>query len=275
MSQEFDLVARMRQVSDQIAKLQEEVAELSSERLGLMEQLIEQGWSRRQLADQLEVTPTRIGQILTSGIRQERSLLGRGPLTVAVGGKWEEGRSNPSMVISREALDAYHMIVDTAGSYGLSVNYQLVPYKTRAHLSRPNLIVIGSPRLIINLREALESDPCIRFATDGNDRWYLIERREDMWVSHYSPADAGTCDVDLAYIGRLPRPDGKGTFLYLAGIHACGTKGAASYLTHHIAELYSQVRNKMWSAIVRTEYDRDTRDVISTELASPIYTRDE
>ena len=38
-------------------------------------------------------------------------------------------------------------------------------------------------------------------------------------------------------MGRLPRPDGKGTFLYLAGLHAPGTLGAASYVVNNLADL--------------------------------------
>ena len=30
---------------------------------------------------------------------------------------------------------------------------------------------------------------------------------------------------DFGYLGRLPRPDGRGTFLYIGGIHAAGTSG--------------------------------------------------
>ena len=45
----------------------------------------------------------------------------------------------------------------------------------------------------------------------------------------HSPSDKGE-PVDYGYIGRLPRPDGRGTFLYLAGIHAMGTLGVTQYL---------------------------------------------
>ncbi|MGH3923260.1 MAG: hypothetical protein ACRDTT_10400, partial [Pseudonocardiaceae bacterium] len=61
--------------------------------------------------------------------------------------------------------------------------------------------------------------------------WYLTGHD----TIHRSPSDDGE-HTDLAYLGRLPRTDSKGTFLYLAGIHAPGTLGAATYLTENIED---------------------------------------
>lgn len=44
-----------------------------------------------------------------------------------------------------------------------------------------------------------------------------------------SPSDSGE-PIDYGYLGRLSRPDGRGTFQYLAGIHAMGNLGGGPVL---------------------------------------------
>lgn len=266
---------RLRELADEITFLQNRIADLTQERAEIVTRLNRMGWSQAELADVGQVSVARISQILAAGRSPARNLLGRGTLTVAVGGKWENGRKDPSQMVSVEALAAYHTIADAAREYGLGATYQVIPYKTHAHLNRPNLVVIGSPRIIVNLAQVLDSDPHLRFATEGNDRWHLIEHAGDSWRIHRAPCDEGTPGVDLAYIGRLPRPDGKGLFLYLAGIHACGTRGAADFLVRNLDGIYQTVKEKPWSAMVRVSFDPETREIISTELASQIYVQEE
>lgn len=265
---------RLRELGDEIADLQEKVSDLSKERAEIVMRLSDLGWSQTRIAATGGLTVARIGQILRAGRNPARTLLGHGTLTIAVGGKWENGRKDPSQMVSVEALAAYHAIADTARKHGLDAIYRVVSFKTQAPFERPNLVVICSPRLIVNLTEVLQTDPHLRFATEGNDKWHLIERSGDAWRIHRSPCDEGIPGVDLAYIGRLPRPDGKGLFLYLAGIHAPGTRGAADYFTSHLDEIYQRAKDKPWSAMVRVTFDPDTREIISTELASPFYVRE-
>ncbi|HEX6501017.1 MAG TPA: hypothetical protein VF054_18600 [Micromonosporaceae bacterium] len=85
-----------------------------------------------------------------------------------------------------------------------------------------------------------------------------------------SPSDGGD-PVDYAYLGRLPRPDGRGTFVYLAGIHAMGTLGAAVYLEDHVDELYREVKYPRFSLLVACQYDPASRTVNSVEPLTPVY----
>ena len=82
--------------------------------------------------------------------------------------------------------------------------------------------------------------------------------------------DEGECG-DIGYVARLPRPDGRGTFLYIAGIHAMGSSGVIHYLDKHLAEVYRDVKTKRFSALTRCEFDRDTRKVSTSSLITPLY----
>jgi len=77
---------------------------------------------------------------------------------------------------------------------------------------------------------------------------------------------------DYAYVGRLPRPDGKGTFLYLAGTHAPGTLPAARFVSDNIVELHRELKNRLFSTIVAGDFDpKDRKKTISTKSVTPIY----
>ena len=43
---------------------------------------------------------------------------------------------------------------------------------------------------------------------------------------------------------------GRGTFLYLAGVHAMGTIGVTQYLEEHLDELYRELKNRRFSLLV-------------------------
>lgn len=255
-----ELIAAHQAATEQLAQLKRQAAVSLSRR----------GWQPRQVAELLGVTTARVGQILTRGLPPERALLGKGQIIIAVAGKTEGPRLNPSTMLSIEATTAYHLLAEAAANYGMSVLHQAVPPPGMVNLDRANLIVIGSPRILPPVGPVIaRHDPHLRFARDAQGCWYLTHDGQEL----RSPSDGGQ-PADYAYIGHLPRPDGKGTFLYLAGIHAMGTKGAAVYLTAHLPDIYTQVKNTAsgWSALVRVDYEDGTREIQGTTLATPVYT---
>jgi len=83
--------------------------------------------------------------------------------------------------------------------------------------------------------------------------------------------------ADYGYIGRLPKPDGHGTFLYLAGIHSQGTLGAAKYVAYNLLTMYRQMKTRRFSAVVSCPYDPDGKtqpSVVSVQLETPCYRHD-
>jgi hypothetical protein len=65
--------------------------------------------------------------------------------------------------------------------------------------------------------------------------------------------------ADYGYIGRLPKPDGNGTFLYLAGIHSQGTLGAAKYVADNLLSMYRLTKTRRFSTVVSCSYNPQTR----------------
>lgn len=250
---------------NELAALGTEAAQLRRE---AVEALIAQGKSQVEIGKILDISRSRVGQIISHGPRPERTFLGTGKVTVAIGGKQESNKANPSAVISAESLAAYNMLQALASTFGLEAEYELVRPPGLVNLNRANLIVMTSPRLLPLVGMVLESDQNLAFE-NGAQGWYL--RDKVTGTAYRSPSDLGEA-ADYAYIGRLPRPDGQGHFLYLAGIHAMGTKGAAHFLTGRIDTLYESAKKKRFSTLIRCDYDPDTREITATDNVTPIYT---
>lgn len=253
-----------------INEMQQVISEQSELRQADLRKLVEQKWGHSDIARLCGLTSTRIDQLMASGPRPERVLIGTGTTTttnqviIAVGGKLEASKVSgpPSPAISIHALAAKDELTELASAYGLRAAYEVIaPPGESIDLNRRNLVVVGSPRILPPMVKALKGDPNLGFGMDEDGRWHLTEGTRK-WRS---PADSGE-SVDLAYIGRLRRPDSYGDFLYIAGIHGAGTRGAVRYLALHMAEIYNQVGRNRWSALVRCDYDPNTHEIKSTEL---------
>lgn len=114
----------------------------------------------------------------------------------------------------------------------------------------------------------MEADPHLRYLSDEKG-WYI--RDLTTGTDYRSPRDEGKT-ADYGYVGRLPRPDGKGNFLYLAGTHAQGTLGAAHYIANNLTELYKELKTRRFSTVILCQYDpKDQRKIKSVERVTPIY----
>ncbi|MBB5869678.1 putative XRE-type DNA-binding protein [Allocatelliglobosispora scoriae] len=263
------LLARAQSINAEIDEHQVAIAELSQERRDCLESLIEDGMTQSQLADHLGMSRGRVSQLLSAGARPERAFFGTGKVTVAIGGKNETGRKDgkPLVVASGEAFGAFEHLATLVRMLGLDAESEIVPPPGMVQLNRANLVVLTSPRLLPFVGQVLDADPHLGFSHDERG-WFLVDKTTG--TEHRSPSDEGESG-DYAYVGRLPRPDGKGTFLYLAGIHAPGTVGAVHYIENHLPELYREVKTRRWSALVSCQFNPDTRRITSSQLVSPIY----
>jgi hypothetical protein len=263
-----DPATRAEAAGELIDEHQVVIAELSRLRREAVEQMLASGMTQTQIAARLDMSKGRVSQLLTAGLRPERAFYGTGSLTVAIGAKREANRPDPSNVLSAEAFSAFELLSESARRTGLDASYEVVPAPGNVQINRPNLIVLTNPRLLPFLSQIMEADPHIRYRED-DDGWYLVDVTAGQ--EYRSPRDKGESS-DFGYIGRLPRPDGKGTFLYLAGLHAPGTLGAAHYVVENLAQLYREFKAKRFSAIVR--YDFAEGDQLSkrrVELVTPLY----
>ena len=259
---------RARVANKLIEEYQAAVAELSDVRRETLRELLASGMTQMAIADMLDMSKSRVSQLLSAGTRPERTFLGTGTLTVAIGGKVETGKPQPGGVVSAEAFRAYELLADLARSVGLDSKDEVVPPPGLVDLNRPNLIVLTNPRLLPFLSQVMGADPHLGYAVDDGG-WYLVDKTTS--TEYRSPMDQGETS-DYAYVGRLPRPDGKGTFLYLAGTHAPGTLAAARYIVDNIAELHKDLKNRRFSLIVVCDYDpKDRKNILSVKPLTPIY----
>ena len=159
------------------------------------------------------------------------------------------------------------MLRASAAEMGIETCHEVIPPPGFVDLNRPGLVVICGPRLSPLIGQILASDRVPGFARD-DDGWFLEDRKTGK--TWRSPMDSGE-PSDIAYLGRLPRPDGRGTFVCIAGIHAAGAPGAVHYLARALAQVWQQVRDRRFSALVRCTFDPETREVIASDLLAGPY----
>jgi len=266
-----DPAERAVAVNRLIDDYQAAIAELSDLRRETLRELLAAGMQQMAIADLLGISKSRVSQLLSAGSRPERAFLGTGTVTVAVGGKLEAGKTDPGPVVSGESFSGYEVLASLARSAGLDVTYELVPPPGHVHLNRANLIVIGGPRLLPFLAQVMEADRHLGFLEDEHG-WALVDKNTG--TQYRSPIDSGDAG-DYAYLGRLPRPDGAGTFLYLAGIHAPGILGAAQYVADNLAELHRELKTRRFSVLISCQFDpADRKKIVSTDRLTPLYRHD-
>jgi hypothetical protein len=229
---------RAVRIGELIDEHQSAIADLSRLRRETLEELLASGMTQTDVAKLLDMSKGRVSQLLSAGVRPERAFFGTGKLTLAI------------------------------GTVGLDASNEVVPVPGNVHLNRPNLIVLTNPRLLPFLSQVMEADPHIRYMVDDKG-WYLVDLTTA--TEYRSPRDDGE-SADYGYVGRLPRPDGKGTFLYLAGLHAPGTLGAAVYVVGNLADLYRDLKARRFSTIVRCEFEPGNQlNIVTAERVTPLY----
>jgi hypothetical protein len=262
-----DPAERARRAGELIDLHQQGIAELSRVRREAVEDLLSRGETQTSIAQLLGMSRARIGQLLSTGPRPERAFLGTGSLTVALGGKIEAAKDTgePGPVLSAEAFAAYQHLDGLARSVGLSTSHEVVSPPGLVDLNRPNLIVVCGPRLSPLVAQVLAADSTWRWRKDDAG-WFIEDRAGTIYRS---PADQGE-SKDIGYIARLPRPDGRGTFLYLAGLHATGSLGAAHFLESNLQDLYKEVKTRRFSLLVECEFDQK-HHIVSSKMLSAVH----
>ncbi|GAA0454428.1 sigma-70 family RNA polymerase sigma factor [Streptomyces olivaceiscleroticus] len=256
-------------------RVQDYAAEFQAVRNEAMNETLRVGKrTSSQLATDLGISKGRVSQ-LAKGAPPERLFLGSGKVTIALAEKLEEGKlaggqNKPVQgpVIATEDVQTYERLRELAEDVGLEVAFERVPLGGNIRLNRNNLIVVCGPRLSPLIEQILEGDPHLQFAQDS-DGWYLHDRTAGK--VYRSPMDSGE-NGDIAYFGRLPRPDGQGTFLYVAGIHARGSGGVVHWLTKELANVHRELKaTKRFSVLIASRFDPETLEIVESERITPFY----
>lgn len=258
----IDRARRARQAS-------REVEQIRTDAIG---EAARNGMSQAAIGDALGVTRARISQILKGGPGPERAFWGadEGAITVSAGRKLEAGKpaAKAGPAVAVEDIAAFEMLREHVAALDLSVTLEYIEPPGIVNLNRAGLVVICGPRLSPIVGQVLASDRALGFACDGTG-WSLKDHQTGR--TYRSPMDDGE-NVDIAYLGRLPRPDGRGTFVYMAGIHAPGEAGAVHYLTTELDQVWQQVRDHRFSTLIRSVHDPENHNrIISSERITDFY----
>src|SRR6266542_5001284 len=252
--------ALLQEVTKRMAQAQREVTELARLRRRVIEQLHGQGRSYAQIAEAAGLSRGRIHQLRHRGPAPEGAFLGVGGIVIATPLKQEAGNARP--VVAVEDFTAAQRLADLARTMQLDVEFEQVPLDGAIDLDRPNLIVICGPRLSEVVAGVLAQDPVVQFerATDGP--WTLHDRTTDKRYRSGSDSSPPR-SWDVAYLGRLPRPDGRGLTMIFTGIHPPGTLGVVHLISTAISSLYEQVGAGRFSTIVGVDYKPDTHEPVN------------
>jgi hypothetical protein len=141
--------------------------------------------------------------------------------------------------VALDDLKTGQRVEELARRFDLSVKSDHVGIDGGINLNRPGLLVICGPRMSPAMREAYDKDPVLEWERDEVG-WLLRDTRTG--DEHRSgQEDDPPRPYDIGYLGRLPRPDGNGSFIAIAGVHPEGSLGVVHLLTTDIGSLWGQV----------------------------------
>ncbi|MFD9453720.1 sigma-70 family RNA polymerase sigma factor [Streptomyces sp. NPDC059985] len=262
-------VERAKEAIALMADYQGRVTELSRIRREAIEEAAAAGMSQSEIAVLLGVSRGRVGQLAAQGPPPERAFFGTDLMTISLGGKYEAGKApeEAGEVVTREDLGNFEHLRKLLATLKLDAQYEVIPPTGMVNLNRDNHVVVCGPRLSPIIAQVLEGDDNLRFQKD--QAWHLVDLKTE--EVYRSPMDEDGSAGDVGYLARLPRLDGKGTFIYIAGIHAIGANGVVHYLENHLAELYRDVRTRRFSTLISCRYDPKTQEVLESKRVSPIY----
>lgn len=262
----------LRVTTARLQAAQEEVTELARLRRRLVQDLHAQGLSYAQIAEAAGLSRGRIHQIRHTGPAPEGAFLGTGTITVITPLRQDADTSRT--VVALDDLTTGKRLEDLGRTFGLTVTYEHVAVDGEIDLNRPGLIAVCGPRMPQGMQDLYAQDPVLWWEQADDGVWTIRDTRADAVFRSGQDAEPGR-PYDVAYLGRLPRPDGEGAVLAIAGAHTPGSLGVAHLLTTDIGTLWGQVGDRLFSAVVGTEYDPDSHEPTRTELLTPLYRHDQ
>jgi Sigma-70, region 4 len=265
MRDRFEL---LREATKRMSAAQDEVTELAVLRRRVIQELHEMGMSYAEIAEQVGLTRGRIHQIRHAGPAPEGAFLGLGKVTIATPLKEEGVGARP--VVALEDVTGAQRLAELARNLGLVPSFEAIPAGGAIDLNRPNLVVICSPALCPPVAQVLARDPTLGWERAGDGPWTLVDHQTGT-VYRSVPDETPPRDRDVAYLGRLPRPDGRGSLVVVFGIHPPGSLGVVELLCTRISELYAEVKTHPFSALVGTDYEAGTHEPRHVELLTPLY----
>ncbi|MGW1014541.1 sigma-70 family RNA polymerase sigma factor [Streptomyces termitum] len=260
-----DHTLRVKAAAELMGDLQAAVVETSRMRKESIAWLRDHGHSMADVAKLMGVSRARVAQLRDVGPPPERAFLGTEHVRVLV-----PMRAGEREYVALEDSSTGQKLLALAHQVQLEGDLGYIPTTGEIDLGHEDLIVVCGPKSSPVTAEALGRDPKLLFETLPDGRWALTER--DSGTVHTSPSDDPDSPVpeDIAYLGRLPRPDGQGTFLLIAGIHAVGSLGVAHFLAENITDIYQEAGTKPFSMVIAADYEPGTKAILGSRALSGV-----
>jgi hypothetical protein len=221
------------------------------------------GLSYAEVGKQLGLTRGRIAQLRTATM--EREFFGGPAVTIATPLR---ATSAGAPLVAQEDVEAAMVLAGSLNAADLATELQHISPKGAIDLSPDALVVICGPKSSPVVKLLIARDPHLTFAADAAGRWSITDRTSGR--VHSSPIDADpAADRDIAYVARLPRPGGGQPIVVIAGIHAIGSLGAATFLTDatNLRTLYRTVGSRPFSMVVESQFSRSPLATLSARTA--------
>jgi transcriptional regulator with XRE-family HTH domain len=231
----------------------------------LKDEAVEVGIDRGNLADALDATAADLDGMINPPPPDRPLALAVRRLKIAV-----PQRPGEREFVALEDSATAAQLSKIAHAQGMIADVEYIPVSGWIDLNRAGLLVVCGPKTSPITAAALSADPCLAFE-QSSGRWELVERTDA--TRYASPMDdlEQPQHADIAYLGRLPCPDGTGTFLLIAGIHAIGSLGVAHYLAEHPDLMDSERKAKPFSMIVASRFDPAAKTITeSRTLTDPL-----
>lgn len=267
-----DPFALLKAATERLAEAQREVTELSRLRQRVITELHSQGLSYAEIAAAAGLTRGRIHQLKQAAPAPESAFLGTSRVIIATPLKREAGNARP--VLAAEDFAGANRLAELARSYRLETEFEHIPLGGAIDLNRQGLIVICGPKLSEGVASVLAQDPHFRFEKAADGPWTLRDTTTNEVHRAGSDSEPKTAN-DVAYLGRLPRPDGNGLILVLTGIHPQGSLGVIHLITHDLENLYDRVGTGRFSCLVNVDYDAESSEPVNVRVVTPFYRHNE
>ncbi|MFF8275082.1 sigma-70 family RNA polymerase sigma factor [Streptomyces lateritius] len=260
-----DHALRVKAAVELMTELQAAVVETSRMRKESIAWLRDHGHSMADVAKLMGVSRARVAQLRDAGPPPERAFLGTQHAQVLV-----PMRPGERDYVALEDSSTGQKLLALAHHLQLEGDLGYIPTSGEIDLDRDDLIVVCGPKTSPVTAAALQADPRLSYEMLLDGRWALIER--DSGKTYTSPSDDPDDPAlsDVAYLGRLPRPDGQGTFLLIAGVHAVGSLGVAHFLAENLADLYSRAGTAEFSMVIECDYEQGTKAITASRAASEV-----
>lgn len=250
-----DLLTDYQQASVELARLRREAVELT---------VRDTGMNYSEVARHVGLSKGRIAQIRRTAPPPHRALFGVGPVTVAIPVRPVSGRQLGAVALE-DSLSA-DLMTATLGTLAIESRPYQIPIDGQWQIKTDAVIVCG-PKSSSKSARLIGDDPHFDFSLDEHDRWTITQKEtSEIFVSGID-AHPGT-PSDLAYVSGRTVEDRR--LILIAGVHAIGSLGAATYLSEHADALYEQAGLRDFTAVIRCAFEGST--ITRTDLATSIQT---